>query len=167
MSRSLQIRALHRFGLFALAFGLVIGAASPLALAAGSRPFKGRVAATWDNIFNGLSPTGATFQGGGPVTHMGNTTQKGTLFLQPTIAPLVFRGSGTVTITAANGDDLILKYEGLLFAATGEGRGTFTLSGGTGRFANATGQGTFSALIDTSLPVNQPMTVELNGRITY
>jgi hypothetical protein len=55
----------------------------------------------------------------------------------------------------------------LLFAATGEGTGTFTLSGGTGRFADATGQGTFSALIDTSRPVSQPMNVVLNGRLNY
>jgi hypothetical protein len=35
-----------------------------------------------------------------------------------------------------------------LNAATGEGTGTFTFTGGTGRFADATGGGTFDALID-------------------
>src|SRR5262245_42348589 len=48
-----------------------------------SRPFKGPVTAVRDNIFNGQFAPPATFEGGGPVTHMENTTQSGTLFLLP------------------------------------------------------------------------------------
>ena len=72
-----------------------------------------------------------------------------------------------MTITAANGDQLTFDYEGFLYALTGEGIGTFTFSGGTGRFAHAAGGGTFYALIDTSLPDHQPMTVVLDGTIDY
>ena len=76
-------------------------------------------------------------------------------------------GHGSVTITAANGDTLSFDYVGLLFADTGEGVGTFTFTGGTGRFAHASGSGTFDALIDLSLPDHQPMTVVLDGRISF
>jgi hypothetical protein len=151
---------------------LLVAWPSPSA-AAGSRPFKGRVSATWDNVFNGLpvlygGAPPANFEGGGQVTHMGKTTQTGTLTLEPIDFFFVeFLGSGSVTITAANGDQLTFEYEGLLNAVTGEGSGTFTFIGGTGRFANATGGGEFDALIDVSLPDNQPMTVVLDGRIDY
>jgi hypothetical protein len=53
------------------------------------------------------------------------------------------------------------------FPATGEGTGTFTFTGGTGRFAHATGHGTFDAFIDLSLPNDQPMIVTLDGKIQY
>jgi hypothetical protein len=54
-----------------------------------------------------------------------------------------------------------------LNALTGEGIGSFTFTGGTGRFEGVTGQGTFDALIDLSLPTAQPMTVTLDGEISY
>ena len=98
---------------------------------------------------------------------MGNTTQAGDLTLGPPTAPGVFPGSGSVTITAANGDTVTFKYQGTLYAGTGEGIGTFTFTSGTGRFANVAGGGTFYALIDTSLPTQQPMTVVLDGKIDY
>ena len=64
-------------------------------------------------------------------------------------------------------DSVSFDYEGLLNAVTGEGSGTFTFTGGTGRFAGATGGGTFDALIDLSFATEQPMTVTLDGTISY
>jgi hypothetical protein len=63
----------------ALCLGLAAGASS----AGGNHPlpFHGDVTATWDDIFNGLFAPPANFVGGGPVTHMGHTTQTGTLTL--------------------------------------------------------------------------------------
>jgi hypothetical protein len=153
--------------LFSLCLLLVLGASESPA-AAKSLPFKGSVSATWDNIFDAFGPDGATFEGGGPVTHMGKTTQTGILFLssKPN-ADGRFPGHGSVTITAANGDQLTFDYQGLLDPVTGEGKGTFCFTGGTGRFANATGRGIFDALIDLSLPDDQPMTVSLDGTIDY
>jgi hypothetical protein len=120
------------------------------------RPFHGNVTAVWDNIFNGLV-----------APHMGNTTQTGTLYLGPPDESLMFPGYGSVTIVAANGDTVTFDYEGELDGLTGEGTGTFTFTGGTGRFAGATGHGTFDAHIDLSLPTEQPMTVTLDGNISY
>jgi len=153
--------------LLALSFGLAIITAACPATAGKARPFKGHVTAVWDNVFAGLFAPPANFLGGGPVTHMGNTFQTGTLFLLPPDENFVAPGFGSVTIIAANGDQLSFDYEGELHALTGEGIGTFTFAGGTGRFANVSGGGTFYALIDTSLPDNQPMTVELDGAISY
>jgi hypothetical protein len=72
-----------------------------------------------------------------------------------------------VTITAANGDKLTFNYTGNLHLDTHEGAGTFVFTGGTGRFANAIGGGTFYAVIDLALPTNQGMTVVLDGQISY
>ena len=129
-------------------------------------PFRGRVTATWDNVFNGLFAPPANFTGFGPVTHLGNTKQKGTLTLRPSPTG-IFPGFGSVTITAANGDLLSFDYVGSLNAGTGKGTGTFTFTGGTGRFRGATGGGTFVALIDVTVPAGQSMTVVLDGKIKY
>lgn len=74
-------------------------------------------------------------------------------------------GYGSVTITAANGDSVRFDHVGVLNAATGEGTGMFSFTGGTGRFAGVTGEGTFDAHIDLSVPSEQPMTVTLDGII--
>jgi hypothetical protein len=132
-----------------------------------SRPFKAHGEAVWDNILNGFSTAGANFSGTLEATHLGRSTQRGTLFLGPLNANGIAPGHGSVVFTAANGDTLTFDYEGLLNAATGEGTGRFTITGGTGRYDGATGAGTFRALIDLSRPTNQPMVVDLEGRITY
>jgi hypothetical protein len=158
-----------RTGLFALSLALCLGLIASNSSAGGDHPlpFHGDVTATWDNIFNGLFAPPANFVGGGPVTHMGNTTQSGTLTLEAPISPGMFPGFGSVTIVAANGDSVSFDYVGVLNAVTGEGTGTFTFTTGTGRFADVSGQGTFDALIDLSFPIAQPMTVTLDGNISY
>jgi hypothetical protein len=49
----------------------------------------------------------------------------------------------------------------------GERTSSFTFTCGTGRLADVPGQGTFDALIDLSFPTAQPMTVTLDGLISY
>jgi hypothetical protein len=142
------------------------------ALAAGPCPFQGRVVAAGDHVDAALPPRyGGVgldhLAGGGPVTHLGNTVQVGSLSLEDPVGPGVFPGSGTVTITTANGDPVTFDDVGFLNAGTGVGFGTMAFTGGTGRFAGATGQGTFDAELDLSQPTNQAMTVILDGTITY
>jgi hypothetical protein len=156
---------MHRTGLLGLSLALCGGLMASNLSAAGDhpRPFHGDVTATWDNIFNGLFAPPAKFVGGGPVTHMGNTTQSGTLTLEAPIALGMFPGFGSVTIVAATGDSVSFDYVGILNAVTGEGTSSFTFTGGTGRFADVSGQGTFDAIIDLSFPTAQPMAVTLDG----
>jgi hypothetical protein len=58
------------------------------------------------------------------------------------------RIAGPMTITAANGDLLYGTCDHTWDAATTTWAGTYTLSGGTGRFANATGSGDFDVVLD-------------------
>jgi hypothetical protein len=153
--------------IFAVALCLVAAVGLTKAGDKQPRPFHGDVTAEWDDIFNGLFAPPANFVGGGPVTHMGMTTQTGTLFLGPPDGNGMAPGYGTVIIVAANGDSVTFDYEGELNALTGEGVGTFTFTAGTGRFAGVSGQGTFDAHIDLSQPANQPMTVTLDGKISF
>ena len=157
----------RRTSLIGLCLVTLLGATPSPAAAGEWRPFEGDVKAIWDNIFLGLVAPPAKFTGGGPVTHMGKTKQVGTLFLQAAVAPGIYPGNGAVTITAEDGDKLTFVYGGLLDANTGVGSGTFIFTGGTGKFAHATGGGTFYAEIDLSLPTLQPMTVDLDGRIKF
>lgn len=152
---------------------IVTSFAVPVPTTAGSpRPFKARVTAQWDNVFAALPPTFggaglANFLGSGQVTHLGKAGQAGSLTLEEPVGPGIFPGSGSVTMTAANGDTLTFDFVGYLHAATGEGIGTFNFTGGTGRFAGASGSGDFYALIDLSQPVAQGMSVVLDGHIRY
>jgi hypothetical protein len=89
---------------------------------------------------------------------------------------------GSLTITAANGDKLYGSYTGS-FVPTGEPPkgglvpykvegGQFSISKGTGRFANALASGTLSGveLLNLDLSGNGPPstgTIYLNGKISY
>lgn len=133
---------------------------------AGPQPWRGCVTAQWDNVFQALGGV-ATFEGTARMTHMGKTLQSGTLTLVPGDDPLLIPGGGDVTIVAANGDELSFTYSGLLDVLAGVGAGEFEFTGGTGRFADAKGGGTFHATIDLSAPANQAMFVILDGEISY
>lgn len=138
------------------------------AVAGGPRPFHSRVVATWDHVQTAFTPAGASFLGYGLTTHMGRAVQEGDLFLTG-FDPVTGNapGFGSVTLTASNGDQLTFDYIGTLNAYTGIGTGIFTFTGGTGRFAGATGEGMLYAVIDVSKPANQAMTVVLDGTVTY
>jgi hypothetical protein len=87
---------------------------------------------------------------------------------------------GEITFTAADGDTLVVAEEGVfegIADATGligfEGGGTWTAIGGTGRFAHATGSGSWSVVGDIpggdelfGLPDGW-MKIDLTGRIAY
>jgi hypothetical protein len=84
------------------------------------------------------------FSGTGLASHMGLISLTGDEIetfdkLPPTLATRVFF-TGTVTWTSSNGDIVYVKYQGS--APIGAGfTGSFQITGGTGRFAGATGDG--------------------------
>lgn len=158
-----------RLGQLGLALALCFGLAAGFSSAGQNQslPFHGGATGTWDDIFDALVAPPAIFVGTGEVTHMGNTTHTITLTLEAPIAPGLYPGYGTNTLVAANGDSVDIAYVGILDAATGGAGGTFTITGGTGRFSNASGGGTFDALVDLSFPTGQPMTYTFDGNISY
>ncbi len=84
-----------------------------------------------------------------------------------------FAGNGSTTndsavLVAQNGDQLNLFYSGGYRAPRGhstraQGTFHFTVTGGTGRFASATGGGTLVATIDTNSGAS---TFRINGRVS-
>jgi hypothetical protein len=70
----------------------------------------------------------------------------------PASCPGGFANINIETLTAANGDTLVLTGDRDQGCPTGpnavHGTGDWTVTGGTGRFAGATGQGTFDGVAD-------------------
>ena len=133
MKRSLSIKIL------VLTLTVLIGS---LAVAATERAFSanGRGVATFvtDGAGNII---GADVTGSGTGTHLGAFTNAGRIFFAPdpnNAARLLV--TGAASFTAADGDKLnIVVEDGEQDVATFVGRGKFRFTGGTGRFANATG----------------------------
>src|SRR5262245_7845191 len=96
----------------------------------GDRPFRGSAAGIGTGV---VPPNGLVIEYTGTATHLGRFTREERLFLNPD-------GSltGTMVFTAANGDELWLDFEGALTSPTTAG-GTYTFTGGTGRFQSASG----------------------------
>ena len=68
------------------------------------------------------------------------------------------------TITAASGDLLYADYEQVLDVATLTWKGSYTFTGGTGRFADATGTGEFDVTLDLNAGT---VTGSLDGTISF
>jgi hypothetical protein len=136
-----------------LALAVMLGATPALANTDGPHlPFKGTLQAVESGIFDpGPPPTLAlTGTGSGNATHLGRFTYSyaGLLNINPD-----FSGTGTLyyDFVAANGDHLYSVGDGVGVAVEGL-PGTIhvveahTISGGTGRFAGATGSFTIDRL---------------------
>lgn len=110
------------------------------------------------------------------IPHLGASTAvyQGTLDFS-TIDPDTGCGPnpGTFTITAANGDTLVLALDGMHCQSTPEAPlgltfGRYTVTGGTGRFDGATGGGTFQDTQTSSNPdFSGTDTVQLEGVLSY
>jgi hypothetical protein len=102
-------------------------------------------------------------QGTGNATHLGRLTTDQSHCATPTSPAFT---DGLFTLTAANGDQLLGTYSGdfvpldpPLFSIDGQ----FTFTGGTGRFAGATGGGDASGVQNLA---TGDATVELVGTIS-
>jgi hypothetical protein len=122
-----------------------------------TRPFKGsftiagQVLQPPPNLHQILS-------GEGNATHLGNMSFSSDVYVAVTGAP-PFQVNGTAVFTAANGDQFFTSVSGLSTPADEVvARITHTITGGTGRFENASG--TLNAITIGS-------TVTLEGEITY
>ena len=110
-------------------------------------PLKATVVTTSYTAVPGTFPVLATITsyGEGTSTHLGKVTSSAVVTL--TWTPTGIWSAGTATTVAANGDRLCSTQSGW---TTGPGAfvGTFTITGGTGRFEGATGSGIVTASVD-------------------
>ena len=158
MKRSLSIKILL------VTLTLLIGS---LAVTATERPFslngKGIAVPIIDDHGNivGAEPTGS-----GNATHLGMFTNTGRVNFTPDATnPNILHPTGGGVFTAANGDKLnFIILNGALDLTTGIGTGDFGFTGGTGRFANATGQ--VSGVIEQNV-VTGAYELTMVGNIDY
>jgi hypothetical protein len=158
MKRSLAMK------IFVLMFTLLIGS---LAVTATERPFSlngtGVAVPILDSNGNVI---GAEPSGSGNATHLGVFTNTGKVSFTPDASnPNILHPSGGGVFTAANGDKLnFVIISGALDLTTGIGTGDFEFTGGTGRFANATGH--TSGVIQQNV-ITGAYELTLVGKIDY
>jgi hypothetical protein len=129
-----------------------IGGNSASAAAGHQVPFS----ASYSGTAAFTSPTTALLTGTGHASHLGRSTNVNHITVSgpgsPGSCPGGFANINVETLTAANGDTLVLTGPHDQACPTGpnavHGTGDWNVTGGTGRFAGATGQGTFDGVAD-------------------
>lgn len=144
-----------------------------LPVSAIERPFalNGKGAATFEVNEAGI-PVRADVTSTSNATHLGLCTTIGVVNYVPANDPehpgrLLSSGSGT--ITAANGDALLIQFSGVLDppepgSATAIDKPTFHFVGGTGRFASATGSADAVVVVNLATGAFE---ITMVGRIYY
>jgi hypothetical protein len=114
----------------------------------------------------------ATYSGSGTGTHLGASQVLGSAAVIPVSSTCVI-AEEQVTLTAANGDQLSVAFADMPCStaaapAVYDGGGTYTITGGTGRFAGARGNGNVVSHRDfTRGFANGTFTLALSGAIAY
>jgi hypothetical protein len=120
-------------------------------------PFKGR--AEGAIVSSTPAPGGVLLRtlASGQATLLGEFTREETLVLNPATGAII----GTLVFTAANGDQLLGSIAAQFTSPTTV-LGTLTITGGTGRFQDATGEA--AAIVSTADGVH--FTVEFDGSVS-
>jgi hypothetical protein len=120
--------------------------------------------------FSGL---GGTLTGSGTVSHLGATTLSATHCSVPTRGGSVAISRGALELTAANGDILYVEYVGTISpfpdaSDTNTFVGNYVVTGGTGRFEDAAGNGLLAGTLSGSLATRvYTGSITAEGRIDY
>ena len=138
LTKGIEMRKLTTLALLALTLGLVVSASASVAVAvAAETPFRGTLDAVETSQF--VFPIASIDrEGTGTATYLGKYTEHVT----QQVNVLTMSSTGASTFTAANGDTLTASIAG---QATPTSPGVlslvevYTITGGTGRFAGATG----------------------------
>jgi hypothetical protein len=146
---------------------LTVLGAFPVALATHSTPFNGRGSGT----FTDTSQTTVLITGTGYYDHLGLTT----LRFPSTITGRATCGGFTATeqdtYTAANGDSVLQTVHDTICPTTTPNAftltGSFTVTGGTGRFSDAKGSGTVQASITFTSTTTGTFSGTQTGTISY
>jgi hypothetical protein len=145
----MQLHPFHRarrFGLVAALLALsfaAFGMTPAMAQSSGATPFKSDVSGS----LVATSPADFNLTGSGQSTFLGHVRYAGSVHVTSTDGNGVLTDVMTETLTAANGDTLILHCEQRATPkkpGVYRGTDTWTVVGGTGRFAHATGSGSGS-----------------------
>jgi hypothetical protein len=146
----------------ALNTGIAFGAAKGT-----DRPLNGKSEST--TTIDVATGTG-TSEGTSHLSHVGTTTFHND-FAFSVAGPDTFTLVGTDTEVAANGDELVSDFTVTGSLTTGESTGFFTITGGTGRFDDASGTFTIvakSTIVSTVGPiVTSRDTNTIDGHISY
>lgn len=106
---------------------------------------------------------GAIPTGSGTATHLGQWTVTGLVHYTPD-SNGVLRSSGEASLIAADGDKLNIQVDGILDPVAAVDSGVFRFVGGTGKFAEATGEANFVVAIS---PITGGFDLTLVGKINY
>jgi hypothetical protein len=128
-------------------------------------PFKGKYATTVQ-VLSGPPQLRQRITGIGLATHLGESSfvANNTVYITP---PPPFQAAGTTIFVADNGDEFYTSFTG---TSTPGPNGTsmvvvnHTITGGTGRFSDATGTFTGNTIANPALPTG---TITYNGTISY
>jgi hypothetical protein len=136
-----------------LVAAFAISLASMAVSEAAATPFKGTVDAV-ETSHIVFPINSATRDGGGTTTYLGNYTEHITV----QVNVLTGHGIGAATFTAANGDTLTAIVDGQGTPTTTPGVSSivevYTITGGTGRFSDATGSFTLHATLNQATGVS-------------
>ena len=153
--------------LFLLIAAAILTAAPALAQKNGTdRPLVGSsVSTSTVDVATGTGTTDGTSQ----LSHFGTTTFHNDFTIS--LTGDIFTLTGTDTEVAANGDELFSDFTITGSLTTGQSTGVFTITGGTGRFADASGMFTTDAtstqdpLVGSTVTTHDSNTID--GRISY
>ena len=106
-------------------------------------PFKGRAKGAITSTTPGPDGVMLTVLAKGKATQLGKFTREEMVLLDPLTGTL----TGDIVFTAANGDRLVCTFAGAFISPT-TAAGTYAFTGGTGRFAHASGTADFTASTD-------------------
>jgi hypothetical protein len=146
---------------------LTILGAFPVAFATHSTPFNGSGSGT----FADTSPTTVLITGTGYYDHLGLTTLRFPSTITGTAACGGLTATEQDTYTAANGDSVFQTVHDTICPTTTLNvftlTGSFTVTGGSGRFADASGSGTVQASITFTSSTTGTFSGTQTGTVSY
>ncbi len=139
----------------------------PAAFASNSVPFNGSGSGT----FTDTSPTTVLITGTGRYDHLGFTTLRFPSTITGAAPCGGFTATEQDTYTAANGDSVFLTVHDTICPTSTPNafhlQGSFTVTGGTGRFTDASGSGTVQASVTFTSATSGTFSGTQTGTITY
>ena len=154
---------------------LVLGAGQASAAKNGTdRPLDSSNGETTTTLDLCTFPFQGTITGSLPLSHLGITTSALALTISAGPSPTTPAITGSGTLTAANGDVLFVTFSGIITDTSptdNTSTSVFTITGGTGRFEDATGTFTADAAgaVVSTIGCTQILrhSTTINGTISY